>query len=120
VLCCALMLRCTAKAKLLPVHVSVAVTAIESGSRPGGGGRGVVTAFTIEANTTAPYTFLSSELPGTFSDNSLTLRPGEKLSLEFASEEGGVTADGFLKSCRVYTMNMVLPQHLAPPGDEEA
>jgi hypothetical protein len=119
VLSCVALLCCAAKAKLLPVHVSVAVTAIESDSRPGGG---VVTAFTIEANTTAPYTFLSSELPGTFSDNSLTLRPGEKLSLEFASaeEDEGVTADGFLKSCRVYTMNMVLPQHLAPPGDEEA
>ena len=31
----------------------------------------------VEANTTAPYTFFSSELPGTFSDNAITLRPGE-------------------------------------------
>lgn len=74
----------------------------------------MVVSFTIEANTTAPYTFISSELPGTFSDNSITLRPAQKIALEFYADDLEITETKFLASCRVYTMNNVLPQYLVP------
>ena len=51
----------------------------EAGGEGAGGERaGVVgvVSFTVSVNTSAPYTFFSSKLPGTFSDNALMLRPG--------------------------------------------
>ena len=72
--------------------------------------------FRAEANTTAPFTFFSSELPGTFSDNSMTLRPGAALTLEFrasgAAGASGISEGAFRRATRVYTMNNLEPQRL--------
>lgn len=98
-----------ANAKLVPAGLAVSVMI----------GAGTLD-LSITANTTAPYVFISSELPGTFSDNSMTLIPGQATNLSFVSAKGAkpVTEAEFRKATRVYTMNNVAPQHLTPAASE--
>lgn len=76
---------------------------------------------TLATNTTAPYVFLSSTIPGRFSDNSFTLLPGKQqartLSFEYdempgSSSRGGAAARSngdWIHALRVYTMNNKAP-----------
>lgn len=99
------------EAKLQPVAVTVSnvKTTAAAGS--------TAVSFSVSVNTTAVYVFFSSEVKGTFSDNTLTLIPGEPMSLSFEptmDDEGQEDpAARFLASTRVYTMNNKHPTHLA-------
>jgi hypothetical protein len=97
-----------AKSLLHPLHVVVTVSEVQGRLSQGS------VSFTASVNTTAPYTFFSSTLPGVFSDNSMTLRPGTTVSLAFTPRTGSPlpTAAAFRQATRVYTMNNKAPQHL--------
>lgn len=75
--------------------------------------------FRASVNTTAPYTFFSCELPGVFSDNSLTLRPDQPKALTFTPTEGTQmpSTAKFLDSTRIYTMNNKQPQYLGKAAE---
>jgi hypothetical protein len=88
-----------AKAKLLPASVEVTVT--PSSTTPSST---TVTStnevstnessnsFTVKlvANTTCPFTFLSSTTPGVFSDNTFLLLPDEPREVEFVTSPAGI------------------------------
>lgn len=105
------------EAKLLPVAVTVSNAKTSATESTGS----AAVRFSVSVNTTALYVFFSSETPGKFSDNTLTLLPGKPTSLSFEptvtdAEGGGDAVDlvaQFLASTRVYTMNNKHPTHLA-------
>jgi hypothetical protein len=75
----------------------------------------------ITANTTAPYVFLSSTLPGRFSDNSFTLLPNQPSRLVFeidappvdsvapVADDAAAVVAGWIDAVRVYSMNNKAP-----------
>jgi hypothetical protein len=85
----------------------------------------------IASNTTAPYVFLSSTLPGRFTDNSFTLFPNNPIKLMYLIDQpvegatvgnfpgagagvgagagAGADAEGWVDSVRIYTINNKAP-----------
>jgi hypothetical protein len=66
---------------------------------------------TVAANTTAPFTFLSTTWPGTFDENGFTLRPGAPRALTFEADPARPIPSraAWLASLRVYAINNKAP-----------
>jgi len=102
-----------ATAQLSAAAISVSGITPEMGTDAGSG----MISFRAASNTTAPFTFFSSTLPGVFSDNSMTLLPGTAYNLTFTARmASGITADVFLRSLRVYCANNKRPTFFLGAG----